>query len=421
MPVAVVVSSSAAPAPLRGASVRRPALAIGYCFALGGMVFGSWAGRLADVKEQVGAAPGLLGLAMLGTAAGSLTSMLLASRLIARFGTRRLLVATGTLMCLSLCVAASSTSLVHLAVGLTGMGLGSGSFAVCFGLLAVDYQQRAGRPLVTRFHGCHSAGGLAGAIIGVAATETLSPATHLGVLAIVGIIGLWVMAPALPDADRHGASGASTSVITPALLTVGIIAACAAFGEGSVVGWAAVYLREQLHAPAALVPLGFAAQALCMVVVRSTGPQIFARWGITDALTRAGMLTALGATLVAFAPVPLIAIVGFGAIGAGVANVFPTVTALAARTQPGTLDTALADEPPRLALGMNPFALAVLLGASGSLLSGPTVGLISQVSTLRLAFVAVALAGVGVALLAPRLAATTGPTVPAGAAAPAPA
>ena len=68
--------------------MRRPAVAIGYCFALGGMVFGSWAGRLADVKEQVGAAPGVLGLAMLGTAAGSLTSMLLASRLIARFGTR---------------------------------------------------------------------------------------------------------------------------------------------------------------------------------------------------------------------------------------------------------------------------------------------------------------------------------------------
>ena len=58
-------------------------------------------------------------------------------------------------------------------------------------------------------------------------------------------------------------------------------------------------------------------------------------------------------------------------------------------------------------------ALAVLLGASGSMLSGPTVGLISQLSTLRLAFVAVALAGVGVALLAPRLVATTGPTVPA--------
>jgi lysozyme family protein len=70
---------------------------------------------------------------------------------------------------------------------------------------------------------------------------------------------------------------------------------------------------------------------------------------------------------------------------------------------------------------MNPFALAVLLGASGSMLSGPTVGLISQVSTLRLAFVAVALAGVGVALLAPRLVATTGSTVPAGAATPAPA
>ena len=158
-----------------------------------------------------------------------------------------------------------------------------------------------------------------------------------------------------------------------------------------------------------------------MVVVRSTGPQIFARWGIADALMRAGMLTAFGATLVAFAPVPVIAIVGFGAIGAGVANVFPTVTALAGQTQPGAFDTALGDEPPRLALGMNPFALAVLLGASGSMLSGPTVGLISQLSTLRLAFVAVALAGVGVALLAPRLAVATGPTVPAGAAAPAPA
>ena len=418
MPAPVVVSSPPAPAPVRGASVRRPAVAIGYCFALGGMVFGSWAGRLADVKEQVGAAPGVLGLAMLGTAAGSLTSMLLASRLIARFGTRRLLVVTGTLMCLSLCVAASSTSLIHLAVGLTGMGLGSGSFAVCFGLLAVDYQQRAGRPLVTRFHGCHSAGGLGGAIIGVAATETLSPATHLGVLAIVGIIGLWAMAPALPNADRHGAvrrqhlgdhPGAAHRRLRRRVrrlrrrqrrrLGGGVPPRATARSRRArparLCRPGAVHGDRAFDRPADLRPLGHR---------RRPHPR--------------RVLTALGATLVAFAPVPLIAIVGFGAIGAGVANVFPTVTALAAHTQPGALDH---DEPPRLALGMNPFALAVLLGASGSMLSGPTVGLISQLSTLRLAFVAVALAGVGVALLAPRLVATTGSAVPAGAATPAPA
>ncbi len=383
----------------------RPSFALAYCFALGGIVYGSWAARLADVKDQIGAAPGKLGLAMLATSAGSMTSMLLASRLIGRFGVARVLPVTATLMCTSLVVAATSHSLRHLAVGLAGMGLGSGAFAVCFGLLAVEYQQRAGRTLVTRFHGCHSAGGLVGAILGVAGTTLLSPAAHLGAIALVGIGGLFVIRPALPAAHHRGASTVTSATLTPALVTVGFVAACAAFGEGSVVAWGAVYLRDQLAAPAALVPLGFAAQALCMVIVRSTGPQIFARWGVTPALQRAGVLTALGATFVAFAPHPLVAIIGFGAIGAGVANVFPTVTALAEHTQPdpaGVLDGSW-PAAGRRALRMNPYALAVLLGASGSMISGPAVGLISQLSTLRLAFVVVAIAGILVARLSPRL------------------
>ena len=65
---------------------RRASVAVAYFFALGGTAFGSWASRLADVKERIDASPGPLGAAMFCMAIGSLTSMLLTPRLIRRLG-----------------------------------------------------------------------------------------------------------------------------------------------------------------------------------------------------------------------------------------------------------------------------------------------------------------------------------------------
>ena len=80
-----------------------------------------------------------------------------------------------------------------LAVGLFGLGVANGISAIGLGMLAVVFQERAGRPIVNRFHGCHSGGGLVGALLGAAAGIWLSPSVHMGLLAIAGLAGVAVV------------------------------------------------------------------------------------------------------------------------------------------------------------------------------------------------------------------------------------
>ena len=281
-------------------------------------------------RTQVGAAPGKLGLAMLGTAAGSMTSMLLASRLIARFGVARVLPSHRHADVPSLSWPRRSTRWLTSPSGWPGMGLGSGPFAVCFGLLAV------GIPAARRTTRSSPGSTAATAPADSPGRSSASPAPRCSARRpprrdrtrrdrrAVGM----ATGPARRS-DRHGASAVSTSVITPALLTVGFVAACAAFGEGSVVGWAAgvpprAAARSRRARCRSASPRRRCAWWSCVPPVRRSSPA-----GASPTPSRAPACSRRSGRRSSPSPRSPVAIIGFGAIGAGVANVFPTVTALA--------------------------------------------------------------------------------------------
>src|SRR4030095_9550254 len=56
------------------------------CFLAMGLFWGTWAALLPDIKAQIGATDGELGLAMVGAGLGSLPAMILTGRLWRRFG-----------------------------------------------------------------------------------------------------------------------------------------------------------------------------------------------------------------------------------------------------------------------------------------------------------------------------------------------
>ena len=280
-----------APVVLRRMAERRSAIAVGYVFALLGTVFGSWAARLADVKERIDASPGPLGAAMLCTAIGSLTSMAVAPRLIRRFGVRRVAMTGATGCCVGVTVAASAPSLGVLAASLLVLGMCSGATSIGLGMQAVAFERRANRPIVNRFHGCHSAGGLVGALAGAAASTWLNPTVHLIAIAAAGLAGLVVVRSWFPTGDVSAAvASGSTAVVNRRFLAASSLAWCAAFGEGTVVAWAAVHLREELGAPPALAAFGFAAMAAVIVTARAVGPAVLGRWPARTVLSRSGWL-----------------------------------------------------------------------------------------------------------------------------------
>ncbi|MGI9254738.1 MAG: MFS transporter, partial [Thermomicrobiales bacterium] len=57
-------------------------------FLIAGFAFSAWAVRIPDIKAKLGLSEAQLGLALLGSAAGSITAMSGAGFLISRFGSR---------------------------------------------------------------------------------------------------------------------------------------------------------------------------------------------------------------------------------------------------------------------------------------------------------------------------------------------
>lgn len=373
---------------------RRQSIAVGYFFALAGLLFGSWASRIPDVKEQVHAAAGPLGLAMLCLAVGSLTMMSFAGRKLAVVGTAPLMVWGGLGCCAALLAASSARSVPTLSIALLALGASSGTLSVGFSAQAVALEQRAGRPITSRFHSCHSGGGLLGALLGAAGGTWLSPTAHLGALAAVGAIGVCVLGRWLPT-ERPVAVEGSVSYATPGLLIASALASCAAFSEGAVIAWSSVHLREGIGASAAVAPMGFAALAVCMLAVRASGPALLERWPAPTVLQAAGLTAAAGALLVTLAPVAPLAIIGCAIVGAGVGLVFPTATTAAAASQRGAGD--------RHRLPTDALAVAMIIGSAGSLLSGPIVGFVAAATSLRVGFALLVVAGLVIAALAPRL------------------
>src|SRR5215203_5881786 len=99
-------------------------------FVLAGLSFSAWAVRIPDVKSALGLDDATLGLALLGTAAGSVVAMTASGWTIARFGSRRVTTATALLTCVTLVLPALATSAPLLFAALFVFGAAYGALDV---------------------------------------------------------------------------------------------------------------------------------------------------------------------------------------------------------------------------------------------------------------------------------------------------
>ena len=154
------------------ARLRRARAATFASFVAAGMVFGSWAPRIPEIKDRLGLSAGSLAIALLMPAVGSILSMSVAGRLAAWWGSAR---ATRYLTLYLLAVAwlpGLAGSLPLLCALMFIWGLGMGSMDVAMNAQAVTVEKAYGRPIMSAFHASWSLGSLAGAAVGIAGAVT---------------------------------------------------------------------------------------------------------------------------------------------------------------------------------------------------------------------------------------------------------
>ncbi len=381
-PVPTASSSATGLRRLRGSwPVARIALT-GF-FALDGFLFAGWVVRIPEIKAQVHASPGLLGLALLCVSAGAVAAMGPVGRLCLRIGNHAVTVAASVLLCLSVALPPLTHSVLALGGVLLVFGAGYGAMNVGINSAAVDFVRAAGRPVMPSFHAAYSLGGLLGATVGGLLAPVLTPTQHLGLLAVGGLaVTVWAgrallrHAVAHPDASHADGSAGPSAGAGVALLVVllGVVALCDAYGEGSMADWGALHLRQDLHASAAVAAAGFAVYSLTMTVGRLSGTRLVERFGPTRLLVAGAAIAAVGMVAAAVSPSLPLALAGFLLVGLGLANIFPLA-----------IDRAGALRGPR---GV---ATASTLGFGGMVAGPPVIGFLAEAFGLPLALLSVAL------------------------------
>ncbi|MFH0179702.1 MFS transporter [Streptomyces cacaoi] len=407
-------------APGHGNDLTRLRIALTTFFALDGFIFAGWVVRIPAIKEQTGASPSTLGLALLGVSAGAVITMMFTGRLCSRYGSHPVTVVCAVLLSLSVTLPPLTHSAAALGAVLLLFGAAYGSINVAFNSAAVDLVAALRRPVMPTFHAAFSLGGMIGAGLGGLVAGSLSPTHHLLGLGIIGLLVTALTAPTLlrqepprppepatagpehatagpehatagPEDATAGREDPAPAKATPHRLTprtrrlvvvFGLIALCTAYGEGALADWGALHLRQDLGSSAGVAAAGYSCFALAMTVGRLTGTTLLERLGRTRTVVIGGGVAAAGMLLGALAPALWAALLGYSIAGLGLANLFPVAVERAG---------ALA--------GPSGVATASTLGYGGMLLGPPAIGFMADWFSLPAALTSVAvLAGVAAAI-----------------------
>ncbi|MFD2091020.1 MFS transporter [Blastococcus deserti] len=381
-------------------ALRSARLAVALCFFLNAVFYAGLVPRLPEIKAELGLSNSSLGAALAAVPLGALVAGLFSAALIRRFTSAR--VATGGLVLLGVLlsgVAVAPNWPALAAILLLAGGLDA-VIDVAQNAHGLRVQRLYGRSILNGFHGLWSIGAVSGGLLGSAAAGLGVPlGVQLGVTAVVfgalALLAFRAMLPGHDDADReeseNGAdgvpaeprNGARTAVL--ALAALGVLATCGAFVEDAGASWSALYLRTELAAGAATAGLGFVALQGAMTVGRLTGDRVVDRFGQRRVVQVGGALIAGGMGLALAVPSIASTLVGFALAGLGVATLVPAVY-------------HAADELPGLRRGTGLAVINWLLRI-GFLLSPPLIGVLADATSLRVALLAVVVAGLGALLL----------------------
>jgi fucose permease len=360
-------------------SVHRPArLAVFVMFFVNGSLFANWVSRIPDIQRALALTPGELGIVLLGIAVGVLTALGFVGGLIARFGSQRVTMTAMLAMCVLLTLLAWMPSAPLLFINLALFGASMSTMDIAMNAQAVEVERRYQQPIMSSFHALFSLGGVVGALVGALLISLgMSPAQHfLGAAFTYGLLA-FAFSGSLLRIEKEGRKGAPVFQLPRReLLPFGVVAFCAALGEGSMADWSGVYLESVIGADASIAALGFAAFSLTMTVGRFTGDWLVARFRRDLLVQLGGGLAGVGLLLAVFIPSVPTALLGFAAVGAGISITIPLVFSAAGN---------LPNIPPGVGI-----AGVSTIGYGGFLAGPPLIGLVAEATSLQVSMLIVA-------------------------------
>jgi MFS family permease len=353
-------------------AISRPAVA---AFAAMGILWGSFAAALPDLKAMLGVDEAQMGLLMFMTPVAAVVAMLIAPAVGVAFGRVALPVAT-IVMCAGFILPGQASVIWMFPIAMMAAGFGTGMTDVLMNARVATMEASRGLHLMNLAHAAYSFGYAGGAIAtGVMRQAGWSPAWVLGTMAAVA--GLMAILTLERDGRIEGLARPKTRagrglgwvpVIGGGMVFIAFLT------ENAAENWSALHIEQTLGGSPAHGAMGPATLALTMGVARLVGQGIAGRVRPVVLLTAGAIISAVGAFAVAAAVAPWMAYAGFIVMGIGSSVIAPTAFSL--------VGASAAPEARARAV-----ARATLFGYLGYFIGPPGFGFIAGSLGLRYAFV----------------------------------
>ena len=344
-------------------------------FLIHGLIVSTWVSRIPAVKGAIGLGDGALGMALVGSAVGSMGGIPLSGWLVSRFGSRRTCTWSSVGFALALVLPAMAATVTQLFLALLVFGVTGAANDVAMNSQAVAVEKALGTPSMSRFHAMFSLGGIAGAGLGaVIAGRHISAVAHLTGAALFVLVCAFATAPLLTNVGypQRRTSGTARFILrhlSRPLVLLSAIGFCIFLAEGAVADWTAVYLKQVLQANPGTASAGYAVFSASMFTFRLAGDRITATLGRARTLRTGAFLAAAGLSVMLLVPKPGWAMPGLALAGAGFSSIIPVVFAASGRVNRSSEGAGV--------------ATVSGLGYIGFLLGPPAIGFVSQMTSLR--------------------------------------
>lgn len=376
----------------RGLSRKTNRLAVGALFFLLGLCFASWASRIPSIQQHMGISEAALGGVLLAIPLGQLLSLPLAGWLVAREGSRKVVLWGVGFYATALLGLGWANGLWQLLPCLVLFGVGGNLTNISVNTQAVGVERLyRHKPIMASFHGLWSLAGFVAAAIGsFMIGHAVPPGVHFVFIAAFILAGLAVSAGSIVREDS-GVDPNQPIFVKPdkELLGLGAIAFCALICEGAMFDWSGVYFKKVIRADKDWVGAGYTAFMSTMALGRFGADWLAHRLGPKRVIQLSGLLTAIGLSIAVALPTLPTALLGFLLVGFGTSAVVPLVYSAAGRSTHMSAGMAL--------------AAVSTIGFFGFLLGPPVIGFVAGATSLRVSFALIAMMGLAVSAVASRV------------------
>lgn len=344
-------------------------------FTAMGIVWGTFAAVLPDLKTMLGVDETRLGLLMFMTPIAAVIAMLLAPRAGTALGGIALPVSVA-LMALAFMLPGHASALWLFPLAMLCCGAATGLTDVLMNARVAALENERGLHLMNLTHAAYSFGYAGGAIATGAMRNAGWPPAW-----VMGVAGLMALSFAALTIERHGQisglvapKGERAAGLGLVPVIGGAMVLIAFMTENAAENWSALHIEQTLGGSPAEGSAAPAALALTMGFARLVGQGIVARVNPFWLMRGGAVLAAIGALIAAAATSAGMAYAGFIVMGVGASVIAPTAFSLVGQfAQPQARARAV--------------ARATLLGYFGYFFGPPLLGFLAGTFGLRAAFV----------------------------------